>query len=242
MEVRIFPDYETLSSFTANEVLSAVKQKPDAMLCFASGDTPKLACRLITERAKSERIDFSKAVFVGLDEWVGIPPENEGSCKYFFQHNLLKPLGMKAEQFHLFDGTANDLQTECWKMDDFIGAKGKIDLMLVGIGVNGHIGFNEPGISKDLYAHVADLHETTKSVGQKYFKSQQKLTQGITLGLAYLIESNKVIIIANGEKKADIVKQTVEGPVTQDVPATIIRKHPSGFVLMDRKSALYLSR
>jgi glucosamine-6-phosphate isomerase len=241
MELKIFQDYETLSDFVASEVLTLVKQKPEAVLCFASGDTPKLACQLIVQRANNEKVSFLRATFVGLDEWVGIPPENSGSCKYFFQQNLLMPLGMQSHQIHLFDGVSKNLGQECELMDDFIHKQNGIDLMVVGIGVNGHIGFNEPGVATDLYAHVASLHETTRTVGQKYFKGTEKLERGITLGLKHLTESKKVLLIANGEKKAQIIKATVEAPLSAQLPATILRTHANSVIAIDKAASALLS-
>ena len=127
-------------------------------------------------------------------------------------------------------------------MDQLILAKGGIDLMIVGVGMNGHIGFNEPGVSFSNYSHVIDLDETTISVGQKYFKGPVVLMQGITLGLKHLVESKKVFLIANGSKKAEVIKKTIESEISNDFPATIIRNHPQGVVMVDEAAASLLSK
>ena len=242
MQVRIHPDYERLSNFVANEVLEYIKKKPDAVVCLASGDSPKLTYNLIAEKGRAQNINFQNVTFIGLDEWVGIAPGNPGSCKYFLMENIFIPLQLAPRQIHMFDGLSTNLAEECKNMDAVIHSKGGLDVMVVGIGMNGHIGFNEPGISPDLYAHVADLEETTKSVGQKYFKEQTRLEKGITIGLKYLTESKKPILIANGEKKAEIIQKALEGPVSMKLPASIIQKHPNSLVALDELAASLLKK
>jgi glucosamine-6-phosphate isomerase len=189
-----------------------------------------------------DKTDISQSTFIGLDEWVGVPPENEGSCHYFFKSLLLKPLNFSPEQIHLFNALSTDTAGECRKMDNLILQKGGIDLMIVGVGMNGHIGFNEPGTSFDKYSHVIDLDESTLNVGQKYFKEQVALRQGITLGLKHLQQSKRVFLIANGAKKAAVIRETLEGEISERFPASIIRTHPQGVVMIDETAASMLSQ
>lgn len=240
MIVKAYGDYHALSLDVADEIISQIKNKPDSVLCLAAGDTPRLAFSLTAQKAKAEKVDFSKCTFIGLDEWVGIPPENEGSCHYFLHHNLFAPLGIRSAQIHLFDALATDLKAECDTMDAVIRKKGGIDLMLVGVGMNGHIGFNEPGVPFNLYAHVIKLDDTTRSVGQKYFKQSTPLQEGITLGLQHLAESGKAIVMASGLKKASIMRAALEDTVSSEIPASVIRNHPKGIVMLDREAATLL--
>ena len=240
MPLKIYKDHHGLSEAAANEIIDLVKNKPDAVLCLASGDTPKLTCKLFAEKALKEKLELSRVTFVGLDEWVGIPPENDGSCHYFFQHELIEPLHFLPDQVHLFNAMSPDLQAECRKMDNIIFEKGGIDLMIVGIGMNGHIGFNEPGVSFENYSHVIGLDDTTVSVGQKYFKTAVNLQKGITLGLKHLQETKKVLLLANGEKKSGVIKKTVEAEITSTFPASIMQKHSNGFVMIDEEAAALL--
>src|SRR5215470_17074658 len=145
MKVVRFKNYEELSGFAAGEIVNAIKNKPSLVLCLASGDTPKLTVELLVKKLKEQPTNYSEITFIGLDEWVGLPPTNTGSCHYFFQNNLIGPLKLGPAQYFLFDALAHDLQNECVEMDRFISDKGGIDLMVVGIGMNGHSGFNEPG-------------------------------------------------------------------------------------------------
>ncbi|TAE59433.1 MAG: glucosamine-6-phosphate deaminase [Bacteroidetes bacterium] len=237
MKLHIADSYERASGLAAAEVCRLVQAQPEAVLCFAAGDTPRLAYSLIVQKAREEQIDFSRITFIGLDEWVGIPPENEGSCHYFLQENLIRPLGLMPAQVHLFDALSRDLSAETERLNQAVAHAGGLDLILVGIGMNGHIGFNEPGIPFDSYAHVVELEAFTQEVGQKYFRTQTVLNQGITLGLRHLTEAKQAILIANGLKKAEIVRQAIEGPVSPDVPASVMRLHPGGLFLIEREAA-----
>ena len=237
MQLKIYQDHQALSDATANEIVQLVKAKPDAVLCLASGDTPRLTCKLFVEKVRTQQLDLSNITFIGLDEWIGIPPENNGSCHYFFRQELLHPLDFPVKNIHLFDAMSANLQNECSKMDAVIFEKGSIDLMIVGIGMNGHIGFNEPGVSFDNYSQVIDLDETTISVGQKYFKTPVNLQKGITLGLKHLQQSKKVFMLANGEKKSGVIKKTIEAGVDPAFPASIMQTLANGFVMIDKEAA-----
>ncbi|MGZ8559767.1 MAG: glucosamine-6-phosphate deaminase [Chitinophagaceae bacterium] len=241
MQLKIYKDYQNLSDAAANEIIELVKKKPGAVVCMASGDTPRLTCKLFVEKAKAEKLDLTRMTFIGLDEWVAIPPENDGSCHYFFQTEIFKPLHLSTKQMHLFNAMSANLEEEYKKMDKIILEKGGIDLMIVGIGMNGHIGFNEPGVSFNNYAHVIDLDETTITVGQKYFKTSVTIQKGITLGLKHLQESKKVLLLANGTKKAGVIKKAVEGEVTNLFPASIMQSHANGFVMVDEEAAALLN-
>jgi len=241
MRLKQFKNYEELSDFAATDIADAIKNKPSLVLCLASGDTPKLTVDLLVKKIKEEKINYSKITFIGLDEWVGLPPTNTGSCHYFFQNKLIGPLQLKPSQYFLFDALADDLQNECKKMDQFINDKNGIDIMLVGIGMNGHIGFNEPGTSFNSLSHVIELDEITRSVGQKYFNEQVELGKGITIGFKHLLNTKKVFLMANGSKKAEVIKKTVEGPVTESFPASIMQKHNNGLVIVDEEACMVKS-
>jgi galactosamine-6-phosphate isomerase len=240
MQIKVYSNYEKLSEAIADEIIKMIKQKPDAVISIASGDSPKLACALFCKKVKEKNIDVSQFFFVGLDEWVGLYTDTSGSCHNDFQKRLIQPLGLSSSQYHLFDGISKDLSYECILMDKIIAAKGNIDLMIVGIGMNGHIGFNEPGVDFNLLSHVIDLDETTVTVGQKYFQQQVMLQQGITLGLAHLINAKKVLLMANSERKASVIKKTVEEVITNSFPASIMQQHTNGIIMLDVAAASLL--
>jgi len=242
MKLKRFKNYHELSDFAAGDIANSIKSKPSLVLCLASGDTPKLTVELLVKKLKEEKIDYSKITFIGLDEWVGLPPTNTGSCHYFFQNKLIEPLQLKPSQYFLFNALADDFENECVKMDRFINDRNGIDVMLVGIGMNGHIGFNEPGAAFNNLSHVIELDEITKAVGQKYFNEQVELGKGITLGFKHLLNAKKVFMMANGSKKAEVIKKAVEGTVTESFPASIMQQHENGFILIDDEAASLLSK
>jgi glucosamine-6-phosphate deaminase len=234
MIIHTFPNYETLSEATAHLIIDVLKQKPEALICIASGDTPLGVCKFL---AHSDKNLFNKCTFVGLDEWVGMDENDEGSCKYGIYQNLLIPLNIPSERIKYFDAKAEDLESECLKINDFIASKGGLDVMLVGVGMNGHIALNEPSTSFNIYAHVSDLEEITKSVGQKYFTKDTILTQGITLGLAHLQDAKLPILIANGNRKADVINTALNGDITEQFPVSILQKLEHSLVMLDQEAA-----
>lgn len=242
MKTICFTDYTFLSEYAAAEIAGAVKEKPTLVLCMASGHTPALTADLLVKKLLDEKIDYSQITFIGLDEWVGLPPGNEGSCFHFFKTRLFNPLQLDPSQYFLFDALTDDTGAACKKMDALIEEKGGIDIMLVGIGMNGHIGFNEPGTPFNTLCHVAELDETTKTVGQKYFKEKTVLHQGITIGLGHLMNAKKVFLKADGKRKAEVIKQTVEGEVSEKFPASIMQLHPDGYVIVDEDAASLLTK
>lgn len=241
MKIKIYKGYEALSEEAASVIADVIRQKPDAVICLASGHTPLLPCHMFVKKIKEQKINIDEVKFLGLDEWVGVPPENEGSCHYFLYNTVFVPLGLQAQQIHVFNGMADDLITECKTMDAMIANNGGIDLMIVGIGMNGHIGFNEPGVPFGNYSHIIHLDETTVEVGKKYFPSSTALSKGITIGLQHLMEAKQVILIANGEKKASIIKETIEEKVSNQIPATIMQTHKNGIIMIDEEAASLLS-
>lgn len=240
MITRIYEDYRRLSTNTAREILRVVLEKPDAVLCFATGETPLGAYAEFVRQAKMQRIDFSGIRFVGLDEWVGIPPSNPGSCHYFLNRHLFQPLQIEPGQIHLFDGMATDLQEVCRQMNEQIAILGGIDFLVAGIGLNGHIGFNEPGVSFDQLAHVADLAPITKTTGQKYFQGETALNQGLTLGIRQIMEARTLVLMANGARKTAIIQAAIEQPVSAAIPASVLQQHPNSLVFLDAEAAAQL--
>jgi glucosamine-6-phosphate isomerase len=237
MTITVFDNAEMLAEKAARIIIDLVVYKPNAVLCLAGGETPRLTYAHLTALAKSEKINFSGVEFVSLDEWVGIPPSNTGSCYYFLNETVFEILGVQKEKIHFFNSMANNLPAECERINSIISELGGIDLMLVGVGMNGHIGFNEPGIAADLFAHVVDLDITTQQVGQKYFSSNTALSKGISLGMAQFMQSDTVLLLATGSKKAAIIKKALQENISAVIPASYIRAHQNAFVLLDSEAA-----
>lgn len=241
MELYIYPDYLQLSKATARLIIDYVKQKKNALVCIASGHTPIGVFEQLVHTVKFDGLDLSECTFLSLDEWVGIDPTDPGSCLSMLKKDFFDPLQIDGKQLIYFDVTRVDLQQECDRINNLIAARGGLDVMLVGLGTNGHIGMNEPGTSFDAYAHVGELAEETKTTGQKYFAKATALCNGITLGLRHLREAKLPIVMANGERKAAIIHSMLHGPVTEQVPASIVQQIPQGYIMIDQLAAHALS-
>lgn len=240
MKIFVYNDYDAMSRAAADLVAKQLATKPNSVIVFPSGDSPTGTLNYVVEDANSGKTDLSQCYFVGLDEWVGMDENDVGSCKYYLKNNFFGKLNKPTKNFRLFDAKAADLEAECEKMNQFIADKGGIDIMMVGIGLNGHIGLNEPGTPTNLCAHLSELDPMTVQVGQKYFNEATQLTGGITLGLKHFTEAGQAILIVSGAKKADIMAKSLEGEVTVDVPASILQTMPNAVVLIDKDAAAKL--
>jgi glucosamine-6-phosphate isomerase len=241
MKVSIYPDYNTMSAAAADLIAEAIRRKPSAMVCLPSGESPTGIFRILVRYASEGKVNFSDVRFVGLDEWVGMDGRQEGSCRHYMDEHLFRPLAIKPGQIRFFDALSPDLDEECKKMDDHISRQGPIDIMMVGLGMNGHIGLNEPGADPGSYSHHTPLDPLTVQVAQKYFQQETRLQRGITLGLRHFREAATPILIAAGNKKAAIVALALEGEITKQVPASIIRSMAAGMVFLDREAASQLA-
>ena len=243
MKVIIRKDYEEMSRDTAKHIMDYVNENPEALLCLAGGDTPLKTYEYLVKGEKEGKVDFSKCSFVSLDEWGGLGPKTKGSCVETLYNHLYNKLDIDVDkQVCFFNGKAESLEEECKRVDEFIFSKGGISISLLGIGMNGHLGFNEPGVDINLYSTIVPLDPVTKSVGKKYFEEDLDLKVGITLGLKHLLNSKNIIVIANDVKKADIVKETVEGEISNKVPSTLARTNKESFIYLDEAAASKLDK
>jgi galactosamine-6-phosphate isomerase len=239
MKVNIYQDYEILSRSTADLIKDYVSTKPNSLVCLASGHTPRGVFQCLVNDARSGLLDFSQCIFVSLDEWVGIPAQMKGSCRAMMDEDFFIPLQIREDQIEFFDGTAHDLTVEVARINALIDTHGGLDIMLVGIGTNGHIAMNEPGTSFDTLAHIGVLADETKYVGQKYFNTTVVLSKGITLGLRHFREARLPILMANGEKKAAIIRKTLSIAPCETLPSSIIHHIDHGFIMLDQAAAIY---
>jgi glucosamine-6-phosphate deaminase len=242
MNLLICKNYDEMSRAAAGLVIQQVNSKPDSLICFPSGESPVGMFNCLIAAASEGRVDFSRCYFVGLDEWVGMGKDDEGSCTNFLYEHFFTHMQIKPDKMNFFDARADDLDAACKAMDDFIKLHGPLDMMLVGIGMNGHIGLNEPGTDFNLYSHHAPLTPVTISVGQKYFKQQTPLHEGITLGLKHLQKAKMPVLIASGAKKAEIIARAFEGEVSNKLPASIFQTLPSAHVILEEGAASGLVR
>ncbi|MBL4678917.1 MAG: glucosamine-6-phosphate deaminase [Mucilaginibacter sp.] len=242
MEVKVYSNYDEMSKAAAELVARQLAEKPNSVLVFPSGDSPTGTLNYLVAWANDGRIDLTNAFIIGLDEWVGMDENDKGSCKYYLKNTFFDKLNTKLTNVTLFNAKANDLEAECERMNSFIASKGGLDIMMVGIGMNGHLGLNEPGTPFDLYAHLSELDPVTVEVGQKYFDTATPLTGGITLGLQHLAEAGKAVLIASGAKKAEIIAESLQGEVSTAVPASILQTLDNALVLLDEDGASSLKK
>lgn len=233
----VFENYEELSRAAAERLAEVLKLKPEAVICLPSGSTPLGMFRILADKSKAGDVDFSRCTFVGLDEWVGLGPADEGSCRYWLDRDFLHPIGFRDDQIVYFDAKSDDLPGECVRVNQTIERLGGLDLMVLGVGMNGHLALNEPGTSFDTYAHLSILDPITAEVGQKYFTKATSLTHGITLGLRHACEAQQLIVMVSGKPKAGVVKQAFEGPVTEDFPVSLVQTNPDILVMLDEDAA-----
>lgn len=240
MHIVVCKDYEEMSRRAAEIVAEQIKKHPDGLISFPGGDTPLGMVHVFADMVNEGKVDISRTHYVSLDEWVGLSNEDEGSCGLFNQQNLLSRLQHPFAGTHIINGAAEDIESERVALNDYISQYGPLDVSVLGIGMNGHLGFNENGVDFDLDAHIIPLSETTLKVMTKYFGEKFHPTHGISQGIRQIMAAKTVILIANGAHKAEILKKAVHEPVTNEVPASVLQNHPNCYVVADEAAAALL--
>ena len=242
MELVITPDYDSMCQAVTDRLIQIISEKPDCLLELPGGDTPLGIFDQLVEAAAAGAVDMSQVSFVSLDEWENLGYETKGSCKQTLYDRFFLRLPIDVErQVCFFDGKA-DLASECRRVDEFVFAHGGLDAAVLGIGMNGHVGFNEPGVDPEQYCTIVPLDPVTREVSVKYFGGEQlNIAHGITLGFKHLIGAREVMLIANSARKAPIVKRIVEGEITSEVPASLMRHAARCTFYLDEAAASALS-
>ncbi len=242
MEIIIGDTYDEMSKKAVNDLLEILQTNQEPLLCTASGDSPKGMYKELIKQVQEKKIDISQWTFLSLDEWKGMNGNDEGSCRFHLDNDLFGPLNVTKSKIVFFDGRASDPEAECERIEKYIADNGGIDVAIVGLGMNGHVGMNEPGTPTDSRTHVAEIDSTTQAVGQKYFKEERKLTHGLTLGLNTLLETKNVMLLVSGSKKAGIVQKILEEEISEQLPASILRRHRNFYVYLDKDAAAHLKQ
>ena len=242
MNLFISNTYESMSAKAAEAMMQIMQSKRNPVLCPASGDSPTGLYKELINQLNNNGTDISRWNFVGLDEWLGMNGDDEGSCRFHLNNQLFNPLHISENNICFFDGKTKDLNAECDKVESFITKHGGIDVAIVGLGMNGHVGMNEPGTSSALRSHVTEIDAITQQVGQKYFKEKTHISKGITLGIANIMEARNVLLIVSGNKKAEIVRRLLEGEISEQLPASLLRNHPNCSVYLDAEAASLLEK
>jgi glucosamine-6-phosphate deaminase len=238
MKVIVCEDYEEMSRKAAEIFADRIKAKPDIVLGLATGGTPERMYAILAEKNKASELDFSRVRTFNLDEYAGLEPSHDQSYRYFMNEKLFDNINIKKENTHVLNGVAGDLDAECSAYEEKIKAAGGVDLQLLGIGSNGHIAFNEPGSPKNSRTRVVDLKESTIQDNARFFAGADEVPrQALSMGMASVMEAKEIVLIANKASKADAVAKSLEGPVTEDIPASVLQEHPSVTIIVDKAAA-----
>ena len=232
--------YDELSVKAANIIASQIIMKPNCVLGLATGSSPVGTYKELIKKNKDGVIDFSKVTSVNLDEYVGLDGSNDQSYRYFMNDNLFNHVNIDINKTYVPNGCASDLKAEGEAYDKLIKDLGGIDLQLLGIGLDGHIGFNEPADEFEKKTHVTDLKESTIEANKRFFASIDDVPrQALSMGIGTIMAAKKILVVVSGKDKAEIVKKAFQGPVTPQVPASILQMHKD-VVLVADEAALSL--
>ncbi len=224
--------YEELSKKAAGIIASQVIMKPDCVLGLATGSSPLGTYANLVKMFEAGEIDFSKVTSVNLDEYVGLDGSHDQSYRYFMDTNFFSKVNIKKEKTHVPSGIASDLVKEGKEYDELIKSLGGIDLQLLGIGFDGHIGFNEPDSVFTAETHPIELDESTIEANARFFASKDDVPRyAITMGMMSIMQAKKILLIANGEKKKAVIEKMFNGPVDPMMPASILQLHPDVTVI-----------
>ena len=219
--------YEELSTLASAIICGQVAMKPKCVLGLATGSSPLGTYKKIIEKNKAGEVDFSKVKSVNLDEYVGLSSDHEQSYRYFMNNNLFKHINIDINNTYVPNGCATDIDAECKSYDSLIESLGGIDLQLLGIGYDGHIGFNEPDTYFEKATHKVALDSSTIEANSRFFASREDVpVNAITMGMGGIMSAKKVLLIANGKGKREIVEKAFFGPITPMLPASILQLHP----------------
>lgn len=229
-------NYDELSRKAANIIAAQIISKPCSVLGLATGSTPLGTYKKLAEYNKSGDVDFSSVTSVNLDEYKGLTEDNDQSYRYFMNNNLFKNINIDINRTFVPDGCADDLAEEGRRYDKLISDLGGIDLQLLGIGNDGHIGFNEPDEFFTKETHQVDLDSSTIEANARFFESMDQVPrQAITMGMMSIMNAKKILLIANGKGKKDIVEKAFYGPITPRVPASVLQLHPDVTVIFSEE-------
>lgn len=235
------PTKEEAASLAADLFESVISQKPNCVLGLATGSSPVSLYQELIAREKAGKIDFSSVRSVNLDEYKGLAPEHPQSYRYFMQENLFDHISIRPENTIVPDGLTEDAHAMCAAYEEKIHAWGGIDLQLLGIGHDGHIGFNEPDAHFPRDTHETKLLEITRRANQRFFSSLEEVpAAAYTMGIGTVMAARRIVMVANGEDKAEILKKAFFGPVTPEVPASILQFHPDVTLVCDEAAAKLL--
>ncbi|MCF6459858.1 glucosamine-6-phosphate deaminase [Clostridium sp. Cult3] len=238
MRVIVKKDYESISKEAANIIKDEMVKNPNIVLGLATGSTPVGMYQELIRFHKEEGLDFSNVTTFNLDEYVGIDDDHPNSYHYFMKDVLFDHININMENTFVPDGKAEDPESYCREYDRLIEEKGGIDIQILGIGENGHIAFNEPDKKLNVGTSIVDLTQSTIEANSRFFDSIDEVPKtAITMGIGSIMKAKKIILLANGKKKAKVIKELLKGEkITTDLPASMLLLHPDVTVIVDEEA------
>ncbi|AIQ37647.1 MULTISPECIES: glucosamine-6-phosphate deaminase [unclassified Paenibacillus] len=241
MNILKFNSDEDFVQTGANLIASLLQSNPKAVLGLATGSSPVGVYAKLVEMNQKGLVSFSKATSFNLDEYIGLPVDHPQSYRSFMNEQLFNHIDIDPAQTHIPNGNAADMEAECLAYDKMLEEYGPVDLQILGIGSNGHIGFNEPDANLSSKTHVVDLLEDTREANARFFDSLDDVPrQAITMGIGGILKARQILLLVRGAGKAEAIRNAVEGPITTQCPASLLQSHPNVIVLVDEGAGKWL--
>jgi len=238
MNIVVVKDYNEMSYQAAQIIAEQITKKRNSVLGLATGSTPEGMYKELINLNQEDKVDFSEVITFNLDEYYGLSPEHPQSYCFFMRNKFFKHVNIKKENIHLLNGITENVDKECKQYEDLIKKSGRIDLQVLGIGDNGHIGFNEPDISLNTQTHLVNLTTKTIQANSRFFNNVQEMPkQAITMGIGTIMRARKIILLANGKRKAKVLEKTINSPITTKVPASVLQLHNDVTIIADQEAA-----
>ncbi|MHC2994075.1 MAG: glucosamine-6-phosphate deaminase [Candidatus Atribacteria bacterium] len=236
MEIKPISSYSKMSKLAADIVAEQIINKPNTVLGLATGSTPFGMYKELVKLYKKGKLDFSKVTTFNLDEYLGLSPEHPQSYHYYMYENFFNHVNIEEKNIHIPKGDTKDPVQECLGYEEEIEELGGIDLQVLGIGVNGHVGFNEPNINLEARTHVIQLSNKTIRANSRFFKNLDKVPRkAITMGMVTIMKSKKIILMAWGKEKRKAILKTISGHIATEVPASLLQVHNDVILIVDKK-------
>lgn len=244
MKLITVKNYDEMSQKASSFILDLIQSKEKPVLGLATGSTPEGLYKYLIKAYEEGKASFQHVTTFNLDEYVGMERTDANSYYSFMQENFFKHVDISPSQTFLPNGKAVDLQAECKNYEELIANANQVDIQVLGVGLNGHIGFNEPGTSFSSRTHVVDLDESTRQANSRFFESLDEVpTQAITMGIETIMESKMILLLVSGEQKAEaLVRLLEDNAITEDFPASILREHPNVIIIADEAASSKLSK
>ncbi|MGM0602730.1 MAG: glucosamine-6-phosphate deaminase [Bacillota bacterium] len=243
MRLIIEDNYKEISKKAALMVASQITLKPDSVLGLATGSTPLGMYSELINMYREDEVNFAEAITFNLDEYYGLDPENETSYHYYMKNNFFDHINIKAENINIPDGMTDDVVNECKKYEKAISHAGGIDLQVLGIGANGHIGFNEPDEKLNVTTGLVNLRKETIEANSRFFESEKDVPKkALSVGMATILKARRIILLASGKNKAEAIRATVSGCISTEVPSSLLQTHPEITLIVDKEAASLINK